>query len=116
MSDLNEIFARITKAKKERKEIKTTYEDALRNSKPYQDVVEELKRLKDKKLSLESSIKADFQQEISKLDAIKQDIETDKQLMTDLALTKLMKGETVEIKDEYDNAYEPVFSVSFKKS
>jgi hypothetical protein len=67
-------------------------------------------------MSLESQIKADFQSEISKLEAIKQDIDTDKQLLTDMALTKLMKGETVEIKDEYENTYEPIFSVNFKKS
>jgi len=30
-------------------------------------------------------------------------------------MTKLMKGETVEVKDEYDNTYEPIFSVRFKK-
>jgi hypothetical protein len=28
----------------------------------------------------------------------------------------MMKGETVSVKDEYENEYEPVFKVAFKKS
>ena len=37
-------------------------------------------------------------------------------MMTDLAMSMMMKGETVAVKDQYDNAYEPVFKVSFKKA
>ena len=31
-------------------------------------------------------------------------------------MTKLMKGESVSVSDEYENEYEPVFSVKFKKT
>ena len=36
-------------------------------------------------------------------------------MMSDIALNKIMKGETVEITDQYDNKYEPLFSVKFRK-
>ena len=37
-------------------------------------------------------------------------------MLNDLALTPLMKGETVEVKDEFENAYEPTWKVNFKKA
>jgi hypothetical protein len=39
----------------------------------------------------------------------------DAELLADLALNQLVSGETVEIVDENDQKYEPIFSVRFKK-
>jgi len=36
--------------------------------------------------------------------------------MNDIALSTLMKGETVVVKDEWDNEYEPAWKVAFKKA
>lgn len=116
MQDLNEVFKKINEEKKERKRIQEIYKDLLANSKPYQDAVDALADAKAKKQQIETSIRAEMPTEMDELDRIKQHIEANKQLMTDLALTKLMKGETVEIKDEQDTTYEPVFSVRFKKT
>ena len=115
-AELREIFDRIKKTKKERKEIKNIYADALRNSKAYQEVLEELKKLKDKKLRIESTIKAEFVKEFEKMDNYKKDIDTDNQLLSDLAFNGLIKGETVQIEEENGTKYDPVFSVKFKKS
>ncbi len=116
MPNLQDVFARIKQTSKEKRDIKRTYDDALRASKPYQDILDELKRLKDKKSSFESAIQADFQQELQKMESMKESLNTDRQLLTDMALTQMMKGETVEITDENDVKYEPVFKVSFKKA
>ncbi|MEN9558120.1 MAG: hypothetical protein RL141_489 [Candidatus Parcubacteria bacterium] len=116
MTDLNEIFKRMSEQKKERKRVQAIYKDLLANSKPYQDAVDALADAKAKKLQIESSIKADVPTELDEIDRLTQSLESDKQLLTDLALTKLMKGETVEITDEQDTKYEPVFSVRFKKA
>ncbi len=114
--ELNELFKRINDQKKERKKLQETYKDMLANSKPYQDAAEALIDAKAKKMQLEATIRAEFQQEQSELEKLKTSMEADKQLMADLALTKLMKGEPVEITDENDTKYEPVFSVRFKKT
>ena len=37
-------------------------------------------------------------------------------MMNDIALSTLMKGETVVVKDEWDNEYEPAWKVAFKKA
>lgn len=91
------------------------HRDALANSHSHQEVVEELNTLKEKKKKIEEAIKDDFRAEFDKLDTLKSDLENDKMLLADAAITQLMKGETVEIVDQYDNKYEPVFSVRFKK-
>jgi hypothetical protein len=116
MQELKDIFARINAQKKEQKKLRDTYRDMLANSKPYQDAVEALDAAKAKKMEIEGTIRAEFQQEQDELDRLKSSMNTDKQLMADTALTMLMKGETVELTDENDTKYEPVFSVRFKKA
>lgn len=116
MSKVQEVFNRIQKSKKEQKEIKIMYSDALALHQEHQKINEELKALKEKKKKIEDSIRDDFGSEFSKLETLKVDIENDKLLLSDAALTQLMKGETVEVVDEKEQKYEPLFSVRFKKS
>ncbi len=116
MANIQEIFDRIQKTKKEQKEIKAMHRDALSNSHSLQEVIEEIKVLKDKKKQIEDAIKSDFLSELEKLDTLKLDIENDMMLLSDAVLTLAMKGELIEIKDKYDNKYEPIFKVQFKKT
>jgi len=115
MANLQEVFNRLEKAKKEQKDIKAMYRDALKNSSSYQETLEEIKSFKEKKKKIEDGIKDDFVKEFDKLEIIKNEIETDKMLLSDAALSQYLKGENVEIIDEYNNRYEPIFTVRFKK-
>lgn len=116
MANLQEIFDRIQQTKKEQKEIKAMHRDALANSNSLQEIIEELKVLREKKKGIEDAIKSDFLRDLEKLDTLKLDIENDMMLLSDVALTKAMNGEIVEIKDQYENKYEPIFKVQFKKA
>jgi predicted nuclease with TOPRIM domain len=116
MQDIQEIFNHIQEIKKKSKDIRSAYKDALATSSEYQEINEKMKALRERKKQIETSIKADFSSELMKLDDYAVDLESDNTMLSDAALTKLMKGETVEVKDEYNNAYEPVFSVKFKKT
>ena len=116
MTDPQEIFNRIKDKQKEQKTLKAVYRDVQAGSTEYQKVLEELKILKEKKKKLEEGFQTELRAEMSQLDALKNDIASDKELLTDIALTKLMKGETIGVTDEYENKYEPVFTVRFKKS
>ena len=116
MASLEEVFNRIKDSKKEQKDIKLIYKDALSVSKEYQDALVELNGVKENKNRIEKDIKSQFKTEFEKLDALKLDIQTDMELLGDIALSQLMKGETVEITDEYDNKYQPSFSVKFIKA
>jgi len=116
MVELQEIFSRIQATKKQQKDIKAAYRDALNSSEEYKLIIEKMKELRVKKKQIETSVKQDFSSEFQKLDDMKIDIESDSTILTDAAITKMMKGEKVEVTDEYNNNYEPIFSVKFKKT
>ncbi|MDO8260666.1 MAG: hypothetical protein Q7T50_04185 [Candidatus Magasanikbacteria bacterium] len=116
MVNPQEIFNRIQQSKKEQKELKSMYREALEHSKSYKDAVEEMTNARDKKKKIEDGIKDDFRSEFDKLDTLKVDLENDTMLLSDAILVKLTKGEPIEIIDEKDQKYEPVFSVRFKKA
>lgn len=115
MANLQQIFDRIQKSKKEQKDLKAMYRDALINSQAMQGVQEDLLKLRDKKKKIEDGIKDDFRHEFDKLEVLKADIENDVVLLSDVALNEYIKGNSIEIKDEYENKYEPIFAVKFKK-
>jgi predicted nuclease with TOPRIM domain len=116
MAQLQEVFDRIKETKKEQREIKTIYRDALNSSEEYKSVSDELKTLKERKKQIEEDAQRQFSSEFTKLESLKLDIQTDMELLSDLAINQLVKGETVEVQDEAENKYEPVFSVRFKKA
>ena len=115
MAQLQLIFDRVLKAKQEQKELKAMYKDALSNSSAYQRALENNNLTKEEKKKIETGIKEEFAAEFDKLEVIKNEIETDTQLMSDIALSQVAKGEKIEIKDQYENQYEPIFKVKFKK-
>lgn len=116
MQDIQAIFARIQTAKKEQRDIRKMYKDALEGVGEYQEITDQMKTLREKKKRIETTIKEQFSSEMTKLDDLKIDIESDTMMISDIALTKMVGGETVGVTDEYDNEYEPIFSVKFKKT
>jgi hypothetical protein len=115
MSQLNEIYKRIQENKKRQSEIRKMLKDELAHNTRYQEILEETKTLRDEKNGIEQTVRSqtpDFQQ----LEELKLEIQTDQELLSDVALNMYMKEETVEIVDEYEQTWHPVFRVSFKKS
>ncbi|NCT54682.1 hypothetical protein GW758_01830 [Candidatus Falkowbacteria bacterium] len=113
--EIPDIFKRVQENKKESRELKKAYRDALSVNGEYQDLVEELEALKLKKKKVEISIKDSFKEEFDKLEGLKLHIAGDNQLISDLAVKKLSEGELIKLVDENKVEYEPVFSVRFKK-
>lgn len=116
MADIQSVFDRIKSKKQKRKDLQALYKEALGNSKTYQEILEDIDRLKDKKLRVEAAIRADFVNEFAQIDRLKGDLQSDEQVLNDMVLSEFMKGETIEIIDEYNNKYEPIFKVAFKKA
>ncbi|HBP01394.1 MAG: hypothetical protein UX75_C0019G0015 [Candidatus Moranbacteria bacterium GW2011_GWE2_47_10] len=116
MQNIQEIFIKMREMKKEQKDLKEMYKDALAQADEYEEIVEQMKQLREKKKQIETRIQAEMGKAWEKLDDIKFEMETNKEMMTDIAMTTLMKGGRVEVKDEYENPYEPVFKVNFKKA
>jgi len=115
MKDLQSVFNRIQEAKKKQRDIKKMYKDVLDQTTEYQDIKEEMKTLREKKKRIETAIKEQFSKEMIQLEDLKIDIESDTEMLTDVALSMITKGESIEITDADQNEYEPLFKVSFKK-
>ncbi len=116
MQDVQSIFNRINETKKKQKDIRSAYKEALANSEEYQDVLEKIKALRERKKQIEGTIKEEFNSEFQQLDGYRLELVSDAMLLSDAALSMLMKGETVQVTDEFNNNYEPQFSVKFKKA
>ncbi len=116
MQDLQQILQRMREKKKEKRNLAAALRDALAHSKQYQDILEQLKTLKAKKLQYERSAHEEFRKELEQSERLKEDLKSDAQVLSDMALTKYIKGESIQVKDENDVTYDPVFKVTFKKS
>ena len=116
MQSIQEIFNRIQEAKNKQKDLRTSYKDALQNSLEYQEIAEKIKTLRQRKKQIEITVKEQFAGELTKLDDLAIDIASDNELLTDLSMNQLMKGESIELEDQSGNRYEPVFKVVFKKA
>lgn len=116
MKDIQEIFYKIKSAAKEQKEIRKEYRDALLQADDYQQTIEKLDELKKSKQEIEQRVQGQMGSRWDKLDRLKNEIAEMKQMQSDVAMSTLMSGKPVQVKDEYENIYEPVFSVSFKKT
>ncbi len=115
MSQLNEVFRRLQEQQKSQRDLKKMYRDALSINGNYQAAVDELEALKIKKKQIEAAVKADLKEEFDKLEGLKLNIAGDKQMLSDIALTQLTKGEEVKVVDDNKVEYEPVFTVRFQK-
>lgn len=115
MKDLQEIFNRVQENKKVLKDLRQGYKDALTASHEYVQLVDEMKTMKERKKAIEAAVKESCASELMKAEDVKIDIESDMELMSDIAMAQVMKGESIEILDQYDNEYEPIFKVNFKK-
>lgn len=115
MANLQDVFARMQENKQKQKEIKNVYKDALSNNQSYVRIKNEIKDLRDQKKTIEHSVQSEMGKDYSKLEDLKYDLQTDQELINDLALNKLAKKEPIAITDIHDNEYEPIFNIKFKR-
>jgi hypothetical protein len=116
MPNIQEIYDRIKQFKAEQKLIRDAYKSELSHSEDYQEIKDELDALKVRKKEIENGFKQEMRKDFEKLEDLKLDIDTDNEVMSDLAFNKLIKGETVQIEDEFGNKYDPVIRVKFEKA
>ena len=115
MQNIQTVFNRIQENKNKAKELRKVYKDALESNGEFVEVREKMKTLRENKKRIETAIKEQFSHEIIKLEDLKIDLETDNELLADIALTQMLKGEALAITDKDANEYEPIFKVNFKK-
>ncbi|MEA2006602.1 MAG: hypothetical protein U9O20_00360 [Patescibacteria group bacterium] len=116
MKSIQEVFINLKEVSEEQKEIRKEYRDALTQADNYEETLEKLDELKQEKKQIEEKIQGTMGSRWEKLEDLKNKAKELKQMQSDVAITTLMDGKTVEVQDEFNNVYEPVFSVSFKKT
>ena len=115
MRDIQEVYNELQETKKGQKDIKREYKDALVNANEYEETVEKLKELREKKKQIESITQDRLGARWDELERLKAKTDELSQMLTDIAMSELMAGKTIALKDEYDNNYEPVYKITFKK-
>jgi predicted nuclease with TOPRIM domain len=111
---LQEIFNRLQERKKQVSLIRKKYKEELATSAEYTKVKEEMDRLRGKKKQYEESLKERAGTSFARADELALSVRQDAQMLSDIAITTIMKGEPVNLRDEHTE-YEPVFTVRFKK-
>ncbi len=115
MQSLQEVFKTIEELKKQKKEIAKMVRSELEQHGRHCELCEELKTLKMEKKAIEDQIIAKSQGHAEKLAEIQSEMAAYQEMMSDIALNLYMKSEPVEVIDEYEVKFVPVFSVKFKK-
>ncbi|MEK7619133.1 MAG: hypothetical protein AAB416_02745 [Patescibacteria group bacterium] len=113
---VQELFLNIQSLKQKQRELRKMVKDALDASGELRGVKDELEIARERKKSLEAKIKSQFESELTKLDDLKIDLETESGELSDAVLVVLMRGETVQVRDEKNNPYNLSLKVVFKKS
>jgi peptidoglycan hydrolase CwlO-like protein len=116
MLDMQQVFSEIREAKKEMKDLGAQYKDALSQADNYQETGEKIKELREEKKKIETKIQQQLGKAYEKLEELKAEVATKEELLNDIAMTTLMDGKTVEVVDEFQNRYEPMYVVRFKKT
>lgn len=116
MQNIQEIFNQIKSLQTEQKEIKREYRDALSHDIEYAGITEKLKELREKKKKFEGFVQGQMGKRYERLEEINAEVTDMRQMLSDIAMTTLMRGESIIIKDEYDNLYEPLYTVNFRKT
>lgn len=115
MQDIQEVFNELQIAKKEMKEVRSEYKDVLAQDADYQEIVEKMNDLKEIKKQHELSAQNDMGARWERLEELKSEVKKLQEMISDISISTMMEGETVEVRDEYDSLYEPTYSVNFKK-
>lgn len=115
MRDIQEVYNELQENKKAQKGIRKEYKDALVNANEYEETVTKVKELREKKKQIETMTQSRLGARWDEYEKLKAKAEELNQMVTDIAMTTLMDGETVELKDEFNNAYEPVYKITFRK-
>ncbi len=115
MKELRDVHALIQEKKRRRREITRSFQDELAQNGQYKEVVEQLKKLREKKKSIENAVYAAAAQEAEKMDLLKLEIKDHNQMLADIALSLYAQNRPVEIVDENETRWTPEFSVRFKK-
>jgi hypothetical protein len=111
---IQDIFNRLQEKKKQVSVIRRKYKEELSTSIEYGRIREDMEKLRAKKKQYELATKQQAGANFERIDELSLAVKQDAQMLSDVALTSIMKGESVAIRDDHVE-YEPIFTVRFRK-
>lgn len=114
MQDLKTIAMRIEESKEQRKALKETIADILSQSADYIGLAEARKETTERMKQLQNTLLADHQDTVEELAKLNESIAADSQVLADIALTMLMRGEPA-VFENLNFRYEAQVKVSVKQ-
>ncbi len=115
MPELKDVHFRIQDKRKQRREISKGFKDELAHNAGYQEILEELTALKERKKSIENEVRANASADASKLDTLGLEIKADTELLADVAINNFMENRSATFVDDMDQRWVPTFAVRFTK-
>lgn len=115
MKNAQTVFSKIQELKREKRTIRKEYTDILDSQQEYAGIVEEIRKLRAKKAHLETIAKESMGSRFTRLEDVAREILSLQEMLSDISLSSLVDGQPVEVTDEYENKYEPIFKVKMKK-
>ena len=112
---IKELHQEISQKQKRKKDLGQTIKDAFGNYKEFKDIEEQMKGLRERRKQIEALVRQQYSSEFNDLDELSSDIKDTKMVLSDLIWNEVMKNNTVEIVDEWDNHYVPQIVASLKK-
>lgn len=117
MQNAQEVFDRIQETKRKIKDIRTFIKSKYEEVSEFVEIQEKKKKLNEKQKLITNEVDSHYPSEIQKLDDMKIDLDSDKEMLNDILLSKLMKGEEVELKDNpnREQLMLPIFAIKLVK-
>jgi len=112
---IQEMHKEIQVALKKKKDLMQVIKDAFQQRKEYLDLMDEINKLRARKKEIENGLRQEYASEFNDLEDVKLDIKDMKTVMSDLMWNELLKNNSVEVVDEYENKYVPQVMVTLKK-
>jgi hypothetical protein len=115
MKTLQEVFDRLQEKRRQVTVVRKKYKEELAANVEYARIREDMEKLRARKKQYELSVKQQAGANFARMDDLALTIRQDAQMLSDMALTTIMKGEPVAVRDDRTE-YEPVFAVRFRKT
>lgn len=115
MANIREVLDRLEKCKAERKIIKEALGQMLLGSAAWVKCNDEVTNEKARLKSIRESVLSSAQSDVDELERLNLEIKNDTEVLSDIALTIIMKGETIDLQDSDGKKYEAKLKVDFKQ-
>ena len=115
MQDPQKVFSELQEKRKQLKELKRQFREELEAIPEYVELAEKKKSLNERIKQIKTSVEQSNPELANKIDDLKIDIASDKEMLSDILLNKYVAGEQVELKDEFNNNFQMAFSFTLKK-